>query len=186
MTDRVKQCVLKFHITGEFLKQAGSRVTEAGQFGAIMGICCEAVLVYVCDGSRQIIQIFDSELNYLKQFGHGELSYPVDINFFSDTIHILSLETNCIYCYNIDCTLQKKIELNGQEQLMTLSCFFTIDKNGNFLITGASSQQIHIFSPKGVLRHILTGQLPFLYGITLDKFERIICVCYGKDCFIKF
>ena len=186
VTDDAKQCVLKFRITGEFLKQAGSRGNEAEQFRRIRGLCCEAGLVYVCDGSIQRIQIFDSELNYVKQFGYGELSYPADIKILSHIIYILSLNKNCIYCYNIDCTLQKKIELTGQEQLMTSSLFFTIDKNGNFLITDQSSQQIRIFSPKGVLRHILTGQLPFLCGVTLDNFDRIICVCNGKECFIKF
>ena len=69
---------------------------------------------------------------------------------------------------------------------MTTALFFTIDKNGNFLISDESLQQIRIFSPKGVLRHILTGQLPFLSGITLDNFDRIICVCDSKECFIKF
>ena len=186
VTDEAKHCVLKFRITGEFLKQAGSRDTKVVQFSGIKGLCCNAGLVYVCDGSIQRIQIFDSELNYVKRFGYGELSYPVDIKILSDTIYILSQNMNCIYCYNIDCTLQKKIELTGQEQLVTLSLFFTIDKNGNFLITDQYSQQIRIFSPKGVLRHIFTGQLPYLSGITLDNFDRIICVCYGKECFVTF
>ena len=186
VTDDDKQCVLKFRITGEFLKQAGSRGTRAEQFSGIRGLCCNAGLVYVCDASIQRVQIFDSELICVKQFGYGELSTPRDIQILSDTIYILSQNKNCIYCYNIDCTLQKKIELSGQEQLMTTSFFFTIDKNGNFLITDQSSQQIRIFSPKGVLRHILTGQLPFLYGITLDNSDRVICVCNSKECFIKF
>ena len=108
VTDEAKHCVLKFRITGEFLKQAGSRGTEAGQFTAIRGLCCEAGLVYVCDGSMQIIQIFDSELNYIKQFGYGELIYPADIKILSDTIYILSMNKNCIYCYNIDCTSRRR------------------------------------------------------------------------------
>ena len=186
VTDSVKQCVLKFRMTGKFLIQAGSRGTEAGQFGAIRGLCCEAGLVYVCDGSLRRIQIFDSELNHIKQLRDGELIQPIDINVLSDTIYILSQIENCFYCYNIDCTLQKKIELTGQEQLMKSSNFFIIDLNGNFLITDQPSQQIRIFSPKGVLLHILTGQLPFLCGITLDNFDGIICVCHGKECFIKF
>ena len=46
VTDIVKQCVLKFRITGEFLKQAGSRGTVAEQFSGIRGLSCEAGLVY--------------------------------------------------------------------------------------------------------------------------------------------
>ena len=187
VTDRATQCVLKFSLTGKFRKQAGSRGSKPGQFSGISGLCCEAGLVYICDLSVQRIQIFDSELNFIKRFGYGELSRPSDIHILSETIYILSADNNCIYCYNIDCTLRKKIELFGQEQLMITPCFFTIDKKGNFLITDASLEQIRIFSSKGVLSNILDrGQLPFLNGITLDNFDRVICVCASKECFIKF
>ena len=163
VTDRATQSVLKFNLTGEFFKRAGSRGNKPGQFSGITGLCCEAGLVYICDVSVQRIQIFDSELNFIEYFGYGELSYPSDIHILSDTIYILSMDNNCIYCYNRDCTLQKKIELFGQEQLMTSAWFFTIDKKGNFLITDASLIQIRIFSSKGVLSNILgRGQLPFL------------------------
>ena len=187
VTDGATQCVLKFSLTGEFLKQAGSRGNEDGKFMGISGLCCDAGVVYICDVSIQQIQIFDSELNFIKDFGYGELSNPTDIRILSDTIYILSLKYNCVYCYNRDCTLLKKIQLFGLEQLMTNAWFFTIDKKGNFLITDSSLQQIRIFSSKGVLSNILgRGQLPFLYGITLDNFDRVICVCSSKECFIKF
>ena len=128
-----------------------------------------------------------AELNFIKDFGYGELSGPSDIHILSDTIYILSLDNHCIYCYNRDCTLLKKIELFGQEQLMTSAWFFTIDKKGNFLITDLFLRQIRIFSSKGVLSNILgRGQLPFLHGITLDNFDRVICVCSSKECFLKF
>ena len=187
VTDRATQYVLKFSLTGKFFKRAGSRGLKPGQFSGISGLCCEAGLVYICDMSIQRIQIFDSKLNFIKDFGYGELSIPSDIHILSDTIYILSGNNNCIYCYDRDCTLQKKIELFGQEQLMTSAWFFTIDKKGNFLITDQSLQQIRIFSSKGVLSNILgRGQLPFLYGITLDNFDRVICVCSSKERFIKF
>ena len=187
VTDSANQCVLKFSLTGEFLKQAGSRGNTSGQFIGIRGICCEVGLVYICDCTVQRIQIFDSDLNYINYFGYGELSYPTNIHILSDTIYILPQNMNCIYCYNRDCTLQKKIELIGQEQLMTAAFFFTIDKRGNFLITDLTLEQILIFSSEGVLSHILgRRQLPFIAGITLDNFDRIICVCNSKECFIKF
>ena len=187
VTDRATQCVLKFSLTGKFLKRAGSRGSKPGQFNGISGLCCEAGLVYICDLSTQTIQILDSELSFIKRFGYGELSSPSDIHILSDTIYILSLDNNCMYCYNRDCTLQKKIVLFGQEQVMTTAWFLTIDKKGNFLITDQSLGQIRIFSSKGVLSNILgRGQLPFLNGITLDNFDRVICVCSSKECFIKF
>ena len=188
VTDYATQSVLKFNLTGEFLKRVGSRSNNPGQFSGISGLCCEAGLVYICDMNIQTIQIFDSELNFIDYFGYGELSSPSDIYILSDTIYILSKDNNCMYCYNRDCTLRKKIELFGQEQLMTSAHFFTIDKKGNFLITDASLQQSRIFSSEGVLSNILgrRQQLPFLSGITLDNFDRVICVCSSKERFIKF
>ena len=188
VTDYATQSVLKFNLTGEFLKRVGSRSNNPGQFSGISGLCCEAGLVYICDMNIQTIQIFDSELNFIDYFGYGELSSPSDIYILSDTIYILSKDNNCMYCYNRDCTLRKKIELFGQEQLMTSAHFFTIDKKGNFLITDASLQQSRIFSSEGVLSNILGRgqQLPFLSGITLDNFDRVICVCSSKERFIKF
>ena len=187
VTDYAAQRVLKFSLTGELLKRAGSRGMKPGHFTGISGLCCDAGLVYICDVSIQRIQLFDSELNFIKDFGYEELSGPSDIHILSDTIYVLSLDNNCIYCYNRDCTLLKKIELFGQEQLMTSAWFFTIDKKGNFLITDLFLRQIRIFSSKGVLSNILgRGQLPFLHGITLDNFDRVICVCSSKECFIKF
>ena len=187
VTDDAIQSVMKFSLTGEFLAKAGSRGARPGQFSGIAGICCEAGLVYVCDAAIQRVTIYDSRLNYISYFGYGELRKPVDIKILSGTIYILSQDDNSIYCYNLDCTLRKKIELIGQEQIMTVAVFFTIDKEGNFLITDGALQRINIFSPKGVLIHILgAGQLPFVHGIALDKFDWIICVCSGKECFIKF
>ena len=188
VTDRAKDCVLKFSLTGQLLKQAGSRGSAAGRFTGISGLCCEAGLVYVCDYSVQRIQIFDSELNFIKEFGKGELRCPIDIRILSDTIYVLPLSDNCIYCYNIDCTLQKKIELTGQDQLMTVVLFFSIDKKGNFLIADHTNYQIRIFSSQGVLTHILgTRHLPYVAGITLDNFGKIICTCSTQEgCFMKF
>ena len=71
---------------------------------------------------------------------------------------------------------------------MITALFFTIDKKGNFLITDQCLQEIRIFSFKGVLSNILGRgqQLLGLCGITLDNFDKVICVCHRKECFIKF
>ena len=185
VTDKAKESVMKFAITGEFLNQTGSGGTEVAQFTGISGLCCEPELVFVCDCGGHRVQIFDSELNYIKQFGSGELSFPTDISILSETIYVLSQNENCFYCYNMCCILEKKIELTGQHQLITGAYFFTIDNLENFLVSSVSLQQILIFSSKGVLRHILrTKNLP--HGIVIDNYEKVICVCHSKECLLKF
>ncbi|KAI6649885.1 hypothetical protein LOD99_6434 [Oopsacas minuta] len=190
ITDRATESLLKFSLAGQFLKETGSRGHTEGRFTGISGLCHEAGLIYVCDASLERIQIFDSNLNFIKQFGYGELKFPRDITIFSDRIYILSINNNSIHCYNRDCTLRNIIQLTGQDQQMTATSSFTIDKKGNFLITDNTAEKICIFSPQGVLKHILgRGHLYNLYGIVLDNSDNIICVNYGIDdnaCFQKY
>ncbi|KAI6648886.1 RING finger protein nhl-1 isoform X3 [Oopsacas minuta] len=177
-------------LAGQFIKETGSRGNTKGRFTCISGLCHEAGLIYVCDANIQRIQIFDSNLKFIKEFGYGELKHPRDITLFSDRIYILSQNNNSIHCYNRDCTLQNIIQLTGQDQPMTAALFFTIDKKGNFLITDNTAKDIRIFSPQGVMKHILgRGHLYNLSGIVLDNSDNIICVNYGidgKGCFQKF
>ena len=134
VTDRATECLLKFSLAGQFINKTGSRGTEPGCFSGISGLCYEAGLVYVCDVSVQRIQVINSNLQFVKEFGSGEITFPTDISIHSDTLHILSQDQNTIYCYNRDGNYLKKIELTGQEQHMTTALYFTTDKRGNFLI----------------------------------------------------
>ena len=189
VTDVVTESLLKFSLAGQFINKTGSRGTIPGCFTGIKGLCYETGLVHVCDGNMQRIQVFDINLKFIKQFGYGEIKYPTDIAIYSDTLHILSQDQNTIFCYNRDGTYLKKIELTGQEQQMTSALFFTIDKKGNFIITDHSNNEIRIFSPNGVLKHILgRGHLTLLTGIILDNTNNIICVCggNGNDRFQKY
>ncbi|KAI6657865.1 Serine/threonine-protein kinase PknD [Oopsacas minuta] len=190
VTDKAKESILKFSLAGKFLKETGSRGYTKGRFKNISGLCHEAGLIYVCDCSMQRIQIFDSNLNFIKEFGSGELKLPQDITVFSDRIYILSQNRNSIYCYNRDYTLQNIIQLTGQQQQMTFAIFFTIDKKGNFLIADNTFDDIRIFSPQGVMKHILgRGHLSYLCSIVFDNSDNIICVNSGnegKGCFQKY
>ena len=185
VTDVASQTVLKFTHRGDFLKKAGSRGGEVEQFTGIAGLCCDPGLVFICDCIIDRIQIFDNELNFIKEFGHTELSRPTDIKILAETIYILSQNNNCIYCYDMYCTLQKNIALTGHEHLIIDAYFFTFDRYGNFLITDAALQEILIFSSKGVLRHIMYTK-PLPNGIVVDNFDKVITVCQSKLCFQKY
>ena len=188
VTDIARDCLLKFSLVGQFINKTGSRGTAPGCFMGIRGLCYEAGLVYVCDKNKRRIQVFDLNLQFVKEFGSGEFKYPSDVTIHSDTLHILSQRQNTIYCYNRDGIYLKKIELRGQEQLMSVAQFFTVDRKGNFIITDNLNNEIRIFSPDGVLKNILgRGYLSFLYSVTQNT-TNIFCVCYGdaNDCFQKY
>ena len=183
--------LLKFHKSGKFSKQTGSRGTTSGCFIEIKGLCYEEGLVYVCDFICQRIQIFDSDLIYIKMFADGEITLPRDIKIYSNSIFIIPQGQNEIYCYNKECQYQRTIQLTGQRQPMIGAVFFTLDSKGNFLISdqsNAETSEILIFSPNGVLKHSLgRGHLSFLFGIALDNSDSIICVNDNEDgCFQKY
>ena len=185
VTDRVKNCVTKFALEGIFK----NRFDGTKQFSNIRGInCCDSFL-YICDGSYQKILVFDLNLNYIKDFGSGKIRSPIDVSIHSDRIYILSQSMSSIYCYSKDCTFQKVIELTGEDKPITLALFMVIDPKGNFLISDLSNQEIRIFSPQGILKHIIgQGHFNFLNGLTLDNSYNIICVNQGtgSDCFQKY
>ena len=105
------------------MKNTGSRGTTPGCFSDIKGLCYEEVFIYVCDNGLQQINIFDSALKYLKDFAYGEIKSPFDITIHANSIYILSVDQNEVYCYNKDCLLQNTINLSGQKVPITSAYF---------------------------------------------------------------
>ena len=185
VTDHVNKCVTKFTFEGVL----ENCFDGAAKFSRNFGIGCCDDFLYICDVRCQAIYVFDFNLKYIKQFGSGKIRYPIDISIYSDGIYILSQSMSSIYCYNKDCTFQKEIELHGGEKPMTISMFMIIDLKGNFLISDSSNQEIRVFSPQGILKHIIgKGHFNFLNGLAIDNSNNIFCLNSGKrnDCFQKY
>ena len=185
VTDEVKKCVTKFSLEGMFKDSFDS----TKRFFSIRGIDCCDKFIYICDSAYQKIHVCDLNLKYIQDFGSGKIRAPVDVTKHSDRIYILSHSMSSIFCYNNDYTFQKVIELTGGDKSMTSALFMVIDFEGNFLISDLSNQQIRIFSPQGILKHILgQGHFNLLNGLTLDNSNNIICVNHGtgSDCFQKY
>ena len=185
ISDESKNCVTKFTLEGLFKNSSDLGLKNC----KILGIGCYGEFLYLCHLSQQIILVCDINLNYIRQFGSGEIKLPIDISVHSDRIYILSHSVSSIYCYNKDCTFLKKIELSGGEKPMTVALFMVIDPKGNFLISDSSNQEVRVFSPQGILKHIIgRGHFNILNGLTLDNSKNIICLNHGtgKDCFQKY
>ena len=185
VTDEVKKCVMKFTLEGIFKNSFDG----TKQFYTIRGIDCCDEFLYICDSGYQTIYVFDLNLKYIKNFGSRKTRIPVDVSIHSDRIYILSHSMSSIYCYSKDCIFQKEIELTGGDKPMTIAFFMVIDLKGNLLISDGYNQQIRIFSPQGILKHIIgQGHCNFLNGLTLDNSNNIICVNQGtgSDCFQKY
>ena len=186
ISDEVKNCVTKFTLEGMFIKSFdGGAVKFSRNYGVD---CCDEFL-YICAFRYQRIYVLDLNLNSIKQFGSGEIKYPIDVTIHYDRLYILSRSISSIYCYNKECTFLKEIQLSGGDIPMTLALFMVIDPKGNFLISDGSNQEVRIFSPQGILKHIVgRGHFNLLNGLALDHSNNIICVNHGtgSDCFQKY
>ena len=189
VTDRQKY-LMKFCRLGRFLKKTGRRGAEKpGNFMAIAGLGYDEGLIYVCDFSLQNIQIFNSELEYLRTFSSVNIKNPIDIKINSSTIYVLSRDQNVIYCFSKDCKPMKTIKLTGESESKSNAFFFAIDCKGNFIISEHTKSEIRIYAPNGQLKHKLgVGHLRLLTGVALDSTDTIICVNNGRngDCFQKY
>eukprot|EP00800_Vazella_pourtalesii_P019686 TRINITY_DN678_c0_g1_i12.p1 TRINITY_DN678_c0_g1~~TRINITY_DN678_c0_g1_i12.p1 ORF type:complete len:388 (+),score=63.14 TRINITY_DN678_c0_g1_i12:52-1215(+) len=185
VSDEAKKCVTKFTHEGKL----SNTFDGAAKFGRNLGIDCYGEFVYICDSTFQKIHVIDLNLRYITHFGSGNVKFPGDISIHSDRIYILSLSVSSIYSFNKDYTFLKEIELSGGEKPMTVAMFMVIDPKGNFLISDGSNQEVRIFSPQGMLKHIIgRGHFNILNGLTLDNSNNIICLNHGtgRDCFQKY
>ena len=77
--------VKKFNRHGELVKSVGKWGRNVGEFRGPFGIMYYNNQVYVCDRINARVQVFDSDLNFVRSFGHGDgpgqLKEPCDIDF---------------------------------------------------------------------------------------------------------
>lgn len=80
--------IQKFSRDGHLMKSVGRCGQKEGEFIRPEGITCYDNCIYVCDMINNRIQVFDTDLNYIKTFGtHGtgnmEFHHPWDIDIDS-------------------------------------------------------------------------------------------------------
>ena len=78
--------VQKFNRHGEVIKSVGNKGRNIGEFDHPRGVRYHNDQVYVCDCGNGRVQVFDSDLNFVRAFGThgdapGQFKYPRDIDF---------------------------------------------------------------------------------------------------------
>ena len=174
-------CILVHQLDGKFVSSIGSRGSGELQFNSPWGLSTDEYNndIYTCDNSNNRIQIISENLQYKSQFGKGTLHYPRDIKLYKDNIFILDTSNPCLHRYNRDLVLQKSVVTRGEGQLVINPHFFFIDKFGNILISDYSSNFILILNSEFEFIHKISVHSPV--GITVDREDRIIVVCYTAN-----
>ena len=182
VTDMIYDSVVKFLTSGEYVCDSKSQSTDIQWYTP--NLCIHNQSVYVCDSIKNKIDIFTFDLQFMKSFGESKLGYPRDIKTHRDTIFVLTQVDNSIHSFNAQHEFIRSIPLTGHNNAnIPQAFFFTIDVDGNFVISNRDNDCLKIFSPTGQYTDSLgNGYLAAPQGIATDRHNRIVSVSESIYC----
>ena len=175
VTDVGNKSVFKFDKTGEFVKQTISEGRGAVKFNIPFGLCELNKHVYVCDGGSNSIKVLNGDLEFVKSFGKEFLESPRDIKYKDDKLFVLTQSENTIHTFNTQHIYLRPILFTGQKNEISVSFFFTIDLEGNFIICDTIGNCLKVFNHSGeYVQSLGDGFLLAPTGIDTDNSQHIV------------
>ena len=179
--------VQKFNKHGEVVKSVGKRGRNVGEFVHPHGIQYHNHQVYVCDCSNGRVQVFDSNLNFVQSFGHGDgpgqLKELRDIDFDTQgNIYVLDYSKHQVLVFSEDGQYlrhfgqkgQGEGELSGPRGMCVSGDYVYVTEysNNRVSVFHTSGEFVRSFGKKGSGR----GELNSPRGIAVDQ-DGFVFVC---------
>ena len=170
-----------YDVKGNYIDQFGNHGIESQTINIPTGLAVSHKNgdIYVCDWYKDVVFVYTNELKYKVSFGKSKLFGPKDIKLTQDRIYVLDEGNPCIHIFNTDHSYSHSIVSRGSDGQVGFSLFFTLDIEGNILISDYDRHLISVFTHEGELIHeIGKGSDIFYYpfGIVIDTMNRIIVV----------
>ena len=178
----------KFSRRGELVKSIGKRGGNAGEFDYPIGVRYRNHQVYVCDSDNAGVQVFDSNLNFLRTFGTrgdgpGQLKDPRDLDFDTQgNIYVVDWGKHQVLVFSEDGQYLRHIGREGKSKgelyyprglCVSGDCVYVAEcSNNRISVFQTSGQFVHSFGKYGTDR----GELKYPYGIATDK-DGFVFVC---------
>ena len=181
--------VYKFNRRGEVVKSIGKRGRNIGEFTSPQGVVYHNNQVCVSDRDNGRVQVFDSNLNFVRSFGHGDgpgqLKEPRDIDFDTQgNIYVVDFLQHEVLVFSEDAQYQRhfgqgeqgKGELTEPRGLCVSGDYVYVTEQYNHRVSifRTSGEFVHSFGKLGSGR----GELNRPYGIAVDQ-DGFVFVC---DC----
>ena len=190
--------VQKLNRRGEVIKSVGKKGRNVGEFNGAVGVMYYNNKVYVCDHGNGRVQVFDSNLNFVRSFGThgdgpGQLKVPWDIDFDTQgNIYVVDSRQHEVVVFSEDVQYlrhfgegeQGKGELTDPQGLCVSGDYVYVTEHYNHRVSvfRTSGEFVHSFGEKGSGR----GELVNPKGIAVDK-DGFVYVCeFDNDCIIVF
>ncbi|KAI6660317.1 hypothetical protein LOD99_13906 [Oopsacas minuta] len=187
VTQNRSHCINVYNLEGKFLTQIGKEGSGQGELSYPQGISVDSSnTVFVCDNGNCRIQVFYYEFkkyHYLMEIGgNGLLSWPRDIYAKRSQIYILDSMSPCLQVWTKDGSFLRKFLTTGPGKDVDSPLFFTLDEEGNILVSDNGHSVIAVFKPNGDALAFVgrigdgLGLLKSPRGIALSHEGGILCV----------
>ena len=182
--------VQKFNRQGEVVKSVGKLGANVGEFNWPFGVQYYNHQVYVCDSYNRRVQVFDSDLKFVRSFGThgdgpGQLKYPRDIDFDTQgTMFILDSNKHLVIVFSENGQYLRHFGWEGQGE-GELSHPRGLCVSGDYVYVTELCNRVSVFHTSGKFSHSFgkTGsgrdELRAPYGIAVDH-DGFVFVC-DKD-----
>ena len=175
----------KFNRRGEVIKSVGEYGESVGEFDDPCNVRYHNHQVYVCDSHNGRVQVFDSNLNFVRSFGDGpdQLEDPEDIDFDSQgNIYVVDYGKDQVLVFSEDGQYLRhfgqsgkgKDELSGPAGLCVSGDYVYVTDycNNRVSVFRMSGEFVHSFGKEGSDR----GELDCPWGIAIDR-DGFVFVC---------
>ena len=175
----------KFNRHGKLVKSVGEEGENVGEFDQPFNVRYHNHQVYVCDSGNGRVQVFDSNLNFVRSFGDGpdQLEDPRDIDLDSwGNIYAADYATDQVLVFTEDGQYLRHFgqlgegegELSGPKGLYVSGDYVYVTEywNNRVSVFHTSGEFVHSFGSEGSGR----GELKGPYGIAIDQ-DGFVFVC---------
>ena len=174
----------KFNRDGEVITSVGKEGKDVGNFNYLENIRYHKHQVYVCDSSNGRVQVFDSDLKFVRSFAiRGN---PVDVDFDSQgNMYVLDSSQKQILVFNEDGEYQHRFGQNKYSDLEKL-CI-----HGDYVyVTQWANHSVSVFQTSG--KYVGStgkgksdeGELKYPRGIAVDQ-DGFVFVCDSHNSCIQ-
>ena len=144
--------VKMFDLEGKYCSGVVKFGSEKGELNDPTGLSFDVLNneLYVCDRLNNRVQVFTDTLIYKGIFTNKMIFQPRDIKVASETVFILDENDPCMHLFDKStCRIKTHLISQGPKRDVVNAWFFTIDSEGNFLVSDRDSNSIAVFSQEG-------------------------------------
>ena len=181
VADFIKNTLLKFDGTGKLLKSVGQKGRGEGEFDHLMGLTVVGGEVIVCDYRNCRLQVFTSDLVFVRQFGsigsgNGQLAGPFDVTHDQDgNLYVSDYANNRVQVFNMQ---GKFLHILTTPGLIAEPFGIAYNRNLVYITQWIENGRVHVYHKNGskVCSIPYKSGKKSVCGITVDL-DGFIYVC---------